>query len=152
MSYEAITDSLVTVLQAMTRFANADVAKGDDRILGHGKADCLLLYPGPFTIDEEAQNREDRVWTVYIDYFRRVSKNPGADWILFGTSRDDLINTIRKYPNISQSTSFIKEVEVSSKGDAVYVFDEYGKGPFFIVQRISIAITESVAVTGGDYD
>ena len=69
MSYEDLTDDLVTVLRAMTRFASADVSKGDDAILAHGKADCVILYPGPFDVEEEgeiSQGREDYIWTVFI--------------------------------------------------------------------------------------
>lgn len=154
MSYESLTNDLVTILRGMTRFANADISKGDDRILGHGKVDCIILYPGPFRVDDEgdiSQGREDRTWTVYLDLFQRVKTNPGADWVLFGTARDDVISTLRQYPNLSQSTIFIKEVGVLATDPPQLVFDDNGKGPYFIFQRITSEIVENVTVSGGDY-
>ena len=154
MSYEALTDDLVSVIQGMARFANADVTKGDDRILGHGKTDCVILYPGPFRIEEEgeiSQGREDYIWTVYVDLFQRVKTNPGADWVLFGAARDDLITTLRKYPNLAQSAIFVKEVAVNASNPPQYVFNEQGQGPYFIVQRIVAEIVENTTASGGDY-
>lgn len=154
MSYEALTDDLVDVIQSMSRFADADVSKGDDRKLAHGKNDCVILYPGPFSVEEEgeiSQGREDWTWTVYLDLFLRVKTNPGADWVLFGAARDDLISTLRKYPNLSQAAIFIKEVAVNASSDPQYVFNDQGQGPFFIVQRIVAEIVENTTVTGGDY-
>ena len=155
MSYEDLTDDLVSVIQGMARFATADVSKGDDRKLAHGKNDCVILYPGPFVVEEEgeiSQGREDINWTVYVDIFQRVgAQNPATGWDSFCTMRDDMISTLRKYPNLSQTTIFIKEVGVSATDPPQYVFNERGQGPFFIVQRVIAEIVENTTVTGGDY-
>lgn len=155
MSYEALTDDLVDVIQGMERFADADVTKGDDTKLGHGKNDCVILYPGPFTVEEEgeiSQGREDRIWTVYVDIFQRVGgQNPATSWDSFCTMRDDMVSTLRQYPNLSQTSIFVKEVAVNAPDASQYVFNERGQGPFFIVQRITADIRENTTVTGGDY-
>jgi len=154
MSYKSLTDNLVTILKAMTRFATADIAKGDDRILGHGKSDCVILYPGPFSIEPEGeidQGREDRTWIVYMDLFQRVATNPGADWESFEVTRDDVIATLRKYPNLGQTAILIKNVGINASSAPQHVFNDKGQGPIFIVQRLEIEIVENTTASGGDY-
>lgn len=151
MSYKILADALEAKIKAMTRFANADVSQGDDRILNHGKNDCVLIYPGEVSIEDEGQYREDRTWTLDIDLFQRISSDPGTDWGSFIGARDDLISELRKWPNSGQSTIFIKEVGVEVNGKPEFLYDTQKRGPFFIVQRITTTIVENVTMTTGDY-
>lgn len=154
MSYASLTDNLVTILKAMSRFANTDISKGDDRMLAHGKVDCIILYPGPFAIEEEGeidQGREDRTWTVYLDLFQRISSDPSTDWQAFEDTRDDVISTLRQYPNAGQTAIFVKEVGVSAPDSPQLIFNEAGQGPYFITQRIVAEIVENTTASGGDY-
>ena len=74
-----------------------------------------------------------------------------TSWDSFCTMRDDVISTLRKYPNLSQSTIFVKEVGLNATDAPQFIFNEAGQGPFFITQRIAAEIRENTTVTGGDY-
>ena len=151
MAFKAIAEAVQDIIQAMTRFADAEVTIGDDRVLESGRTNIVIIYPGEAETRDIAQNREDHIYTVDLDLFIRWKGEPDKSWTEFVECRDDLITELRKWPMINQTSLFIKAVDIFARDKPDLVDDSQERGPFFIYQRISAAVTEEVEISGGDY-
>lgn len=147
MSYTLIETAVQSVIQGMDRFGADQVTRGDYRVMDSGK-DCVILLPGPFDVQDEGQNREIRLWTVYAELYTRAMW-AGMDWIAFTAARDGLVDWLRKYPNLGQSSVEITLVDVGSEGDPVFASES--EQTQYIGQRLAIRVSEYTDVTGGDY-
>lgn len=151
MAFKTIAEAVQDIIQAMTRFADAEVTIGDDRVLDSGRVNVVIIYPGEFDAEEIAQDREDHIYTVDLDLFIRWKGEPDKSWTEFIECRDDLITELRKWPMINQASLFIKTADVFARSKPELVDDSQDRGPFFIYQRISVMVRQEVQITGGDY-
>lgn len=141
-----------TLLQAMTEFASADVTRGDYRRLDKGTNNIAVLTPGAFEQDGVGQagaRKSIRNWSVVIDLFRKYVDD-GTTWTNFEATRDALIVQLEKYPSLD-STAGVTLVTMDAGSDPAEVYDEDDNGPFFLFQRIRVAINERADLSGGEY-
>ncbi|RMD64625.1 hypothetical protein D6833_04135 [Candidatus Parcubacteria bacterium] len=151
MAYVDVADAVQAKLQALTSvFANStDVTRGDYRVLDTGSQTVAVLVPGAFSAAEIAAYQSKREWVVLVDLFCRYLDD-AETWSRFESARDSVIAQLELYPSLDGTTG-ITQVSVESDGDAVEVFDESGAGPFFVMQRLRVVVTERVGLSGGEF-
>lgn len=152
MSYASVEVAVQTLLQAMTEFADADVSRGDYKILDSGADNLAVLTPGAFIKDEAAQagaRKSLRNWNVIIDLFRKYLDD-GTTWTDFEATRDALVDRLELFPSLN-GTAGVTLVGVEADSDPAEIFDEDDNGPFFLFQRIRVAVNERTDLSGGEY-
>lgn len=152
MSYTAIEQAVQTLIQAMDNYHDHQVTRGDYRVLEKG-ADAVVLLPGSFTTEEDdgeklGQSRVIYVWSVFVELYTQATWQ-GEDWINFCSARDLLIEHLRKYPNLGQSTMEIELVEIGCSGDPIFADTENALN--YIGQRLEVKVKEFLVLSGGDY-
>jgi hypothetical protein len=138
------------ILQGMTRFAGHPerVTDGDYRILDSGVDEAIVLAVGPFDQEDDGQNRENWTYTILVDIFKR-DQSDGLVWSGFRDLRGAVIEELRKYPQLNDSTLFVMAYDLSAEADP-----ENGNtqgGAPFVGQEIRARYTIGVSITGGDY-
>ena len=127
------------ILTATSTFAAGSVTEGDYRVLDSGVTNSVVLLPGSVpNIDTAGMTREQN-WECIADVFTKFVDD--TSYSTFGTVRDTLISTIDAAPCLS-ATYFV--MGISSDGEARDVEDIQGSGPYFVTQRLRIAIQENV--------
>jgi len=149
MSYSTIEIAVQDILQGLAQFADADVTRGDYRVLDSIEDDAAILAPGSFTQADVRAQMSYRTWDVLVDYFY-VYRDDGTSETNFATGRDNIIAELEKYPTLD-GTSGIIQIRVSADGDAEPVDDEDGRGPFFLWQRLRVTVVERVDISGGEF-
>jgi hypothetical protein len=152
MTYATVEAAVETLIVAMTEFTAETVSRGDYRILDEGADDLCVLVPGSFDQDGAGQagaRKSIRAWAVLADLFRRYLDD-ATTWADFVATRDALIDHLEQYPTLN-GVAGLTLVALGSDADPTEVFDEDENGPFFVFQRIRIAVTERVDLTGGEY-
>ena len=154
MSYSSVEAALQTILQGLTgTFADtAQVTLGNYDVLDSGVAASAVLVPGAFEQDGQGEGgarKSVRAWNVLIDLFRKYV-DEGTTYTSFTTDRDAVIAEIEKYPTLNGETGIVNVI-VRSDGDPGEVFDEDDAGPFFVWQRLRVAVTERADLSGGEY-
>lgn len=147
MSYTTIEAGVQTLLRALSRFAEADVTRGDWRVLDSGGAPCVVLYPGPFEAEEAGDwGQKWHFWTVYADVFERYTDN-GSSETAFEATRQDVMDTIHAYPTLN-GVSGVTRALARRGGDLQYIYDRDGGGPYYVMQQITIEVVEKVSYDG----
>lgn len=152
MSYDTVEAALETLLVAMPEFSASTVSRGDYRVLDSGSSDLIVLTPGPFEQDGVGQagaRKSIRLWSILADLFRKY-EDDATTWAGFIATRDAVIDNIEKYPTLN-NVAGLTLVAMEAPGDPIEVFDEDDNGPFFVFQRIRVAVTERVDLSGGEY-
>ncbi len=158
MSYETIEARYKTLLEPITLADGTsafedeeDVSRGDYRILDSGGPRFTVLTPGP--IDESdalgSYGSIFRIWGMIQDLFVRYTNDPDS-WSAFIDVRDAVLQLVEENPTLNDLTGIIR-TRIVTEGDPVEVFDEDDEGPFFILQRLRVTVTERVDRTGGEY-
>lgn len=142
-----------TLLEGMTEFvSNDDISRGDYRILDSGADNLAVLTPGSFIKDEAGQagaRKSLRNWSVITDLFRKYLDD-GTTWTDFEALRDALVDRLELFPSLN-GTAGVTLVGLEAGSDPAEVFDEEDNGPFFIFQRIRVAVNERTDLSGGEY-
>lgn len=152
MTYATVEVAVQTLIVAMTEFDSDSVSRGDYKILDSGADDLAILTPGAFTKDETGQagaRKSLRNWSVLVDLFRKYLDDE-TTWINFVATRDALVDQLELYPSLN-NTPGVTLVSVEAGSDPSEVDDEDDNGPFFIFQRIRIAVNERTDLSGGEY-
>lgn len=150
MSYASVESTIKTILQAMSRFADADVTQGDYRVLDSTTIDdCVVLKPGPFGQADVRAAMSFREWTTVLELFHEYG-DEGTTFTNFIASRDDVISTLEKYPTLNSGTG-ITRIRVYADGDVMPVNDEDGAGPFFVMQQLRVVVSERADISGGEF-
>jgi len=147
MSYAAIEAAAQILLQALDRFDNADVTRGDWRVLDRGDAPYAVLYPGPFETGEDGDWGQHVVdWTMYCEVFERYLDN-GTSEVSLEATRQDVVDTFFSHPTLN-GVSGVTRVLPERGEPPQYVYDESGGGPHFVMQRIEVHVIERVCADG----
>jgi hypothetical protein len=152
VTYATVEVAVQTLIQAMSEFDDADVSRGNYLILDSGDDDLAVLTPGSFTKDEPGEAgayKSVRHWSVLVDLFRKYLDDE-TTWINFVATRDALLDHLELYPSLN-STAGIVLVGVEAGSDPSEVYDDDDNGPFFIFQRIRMAVNERTDLAGGEY-
>ncbi len=152
MTYATVEAAVQTLIVAMTEFDSDSVSRGDYKILDSGADDLAVLTPGSFTKDETGQagaRKSLRNWSVLVDLFRKYLDD-GTTWTNFVATRDALVDQLELYPSLN-GTAGVTLVAVEAGSDPSEVYDDDDNGPFFIFQRIRIAVNERTDLSGGEY-
>jgi hypothetical protein len=152
MTYATVEAAVQTLIVAMTEFDSASVSRGDYKILDSGADDLAILTPGSFTKDEPGQagaRKSLRNWSVLVDLFRKYLDDE-TTWTNFVATRDALVDQLELYPSLN-NTAGVTLVGVEAGSDPSEVYDDDDQGPFFIFQRIRIAVNERTNLSGGEY-
>ena len=167
MSYNECESAVATLLQSLDRFGDDQVTRGDDRAIdlmlrnrpsGVANTDNVaILYPGVFQLIEQSQNRYTwhwhiQVWLLYK--YQIPSDNAAATWTQFRAMRQDVIDQIKKYPQLNQTAAEIHLVELRADTEPEEIFRELPapgqkKKPDYIGQRIVVMVEEMEDVTYG---
>lgn len=161
--YDNIEASLQDIFQAMARFSDAQVTRGNDKILDtvlsnqaaglDANANCIVLYPGPFSLLEESQNRRTWQWVTYAEIFYRYQMNTGdaeQSWTKFRDMREDIIDTLMTKPQLGQTTTEIVSVFIRADQAPEEIYRKpisASSKPSFINQKLVITVTEIEDVT-----
>jgi hypothetical protein len=152
VTYATVEVAVQTLIRAMTEFDDADVSRGDYKILDSGADDLAILTPGSFTKDETGQagaRKSLRNWSVIVDLFRKYLDDE-TTWINFVATRDALVDHLELYPSLN-NTAGVTLVGVEAGSDPSEIYDDDDDGPFFIFQRIRVAVNERTDLSGGEY-
>ncbi len=139
MSYMPAQALLKTLLLTCPAFGGEDVTEGDLRILDRGKSSFCVLFPGGVPAYDTAQMVREHEWECLVDLFAKFDND--TSYNTFGTLRDTVITLLdtAKYLGTTYHIS-----QIASEGDPAEVYDKSGGGPFFIMQRLRVAIIEEV--------
>lgn len=144
MAYEAIEARWQTILQLLTSsFAAAgQVTRGDWSVLDRGYDAIAVLYPGPF---EErnygAGNRVDVIWTTNLQLFQRTTSTNDAAVASFITLRDAVRDHVQKYPKLNGLSGVVAVLGVNAT-EPVWLYDDNGGGPYFIMCTLDLRVQE----------
>jgi len=147
VSYATIEAGLQGLLQGLERFASADVTRGDWRVLDREGSRCVVLYPGPFEVEEAGDyGQKWHFWTVYGDVFERYQDH-GTSEQNFAATRQDVVDAINANPTLN-GVSGVTMALARRGGELEYVYDRDGAGPFYVMQQIGIEGVEKVSSVG----
>lgn len=139
MSYMAAQALLKTKLLTCTSFGANDVSEGDYRVLDSGSTNTAVILPGAVPSLDVAGLVRVQEYEAIVDLFTRFIDD--TSYNTFGTLRDAVLAVIIASPTLSASY-FITEVRTDN--DIQEVFDRQNAGPFFLMQRLRLAIEEQV--------
>jgi hypothetical protein len=149
-----ILTNLLSILRAVARFTTTNftstqvVTDGDYRILDQGVDEAAVLSVGTFSLDGQAQNRQEWTHTILIDLFER-DKSDGQVLTSFRSLRGAVLDALRQYPQLNNPAVYVTGFDWSAEADP-----ENGKtvgGAPFVGQELRARYTIEVTVTGGDF-
>lgn len=147
MSYSTIEAAAAVLLRALSNFDDADVTRGDYRVLDQGSPPYVVLLPGPFECVEAGDwGQKVYTWTMYAEVFERYL-NGGSSETALETTRQAVIDCLCKNPTMNAVTG-VTRVLPRRGAELRYLYDEQGGGPHFVMQRIEVEIEEVVGYTG----
>lgn len=150
MSYATIEAKVQDLIQGLSAFDDDDVSLGDYRVLVRGSPTYAVLVPGPFE-HEEYDSWGGRItrWDITIDLFVRDYAD-GTEYVDLKTHRQSILDEIDKYPTLDGLTGVTLALIVVGEPTRD-VFDEAGGGPHFLLQRMTLRVTEHTLATGGEF-
>jgi hypothetical protein len=122
-----------------TNFVTGSVTEGDYRILDSGYTNACVLLPGSFPEMDLASLKRDIYWEAYADLFTRFVDD--TSYTTFGTLRDSVFTIIRANRSLS---AVYQMIGISPADEPRDIFNKQGQGPFWIMQRLRIAIVEFI--------
>ena len=147
MSYAVIEAAVQTLLQALGQYGDADVTRGDWRVLDSGSGPYAVVYAGPFDVEEGGDwGQKVYAWTVYVEVFERYLDN-GTSETNLETRVQNTVDQLCAYPTLDGASGVTLAMPVHAD-ELRYVFDEQGGGPHFIMQRIAERVWERVQYAG----
>jgi len=147
MSYATVEAGLQTLLQALSRFEDADVTRGDWRVLDRGGAEKVVLYQGPFVADRPGDwSQVHYGWIVYAEVYERYADG-GASERSLTAAVQDVLDTVGAYVTLD-GLSGVRDATAERGEGLQYIYDEDGGGPFFVMERVVIRVEEDVLYDG----
>ena len=142
MPYMPAQSLLKTLLLTCTSFGAADVVEGDERILDRGITNACILYPGALPEYNTARMHRENLYETSLELFTKYTDTTA--YATFGTLRDAVLSTLSAAPCLSAGY-FITGITGEGEPSEVYeVADGQRRGPYFIMQRLRVAIQENV--------
>jgi len=152
MSYATIEAKVQTLLRALSLFDDADVTRGDYRVLDQVGGPYCVLTPGGFTRSGAATSygeRKSNFWTVTLDLFVR-HWGDGTEFTNLQSNRQTIIDELDKYDPSLDSTTGVMYAVITGGDPPRAVYDEAGAA-HWLMQRMSLEIHEKVSISGGEY-
>jgi len=145
--YAGIEAAAQGLLQALSEFEDADVTRGDYRVLDRASPPYAVLLPGPFVVEESGDwGQKTVLWTMYVEVFERYLDN-GTSEVSLEATRQAVIDCFGKYPTLGGVTGVTRTL--ARRGDELrYIYDRDGGGPHFVMQRIAVEVEERVGYAG----
>jgi len=151
VSYSTIEAQVQTLLQATSLFADADVTRGDYRVLDQVGGPYCVLTPGGFTSNAAATSYGEKAsffWTVTLDLFVRHWGN-GTEFTNLQSNRQTIIDALAKYPTLDELSGVVYAA-ITGGDPPRTVFDDAGAAGW-LMQRMTLEVHEKVDVAGGEY-
>ena len=150
MSYSTIEARIQTLIQALSAFADADVTRGDYRVLDRGSAPYVVLRPGEFErVPHTFAGGRKTEWAVIVELFEKHIGD-GTEQTNLETHRQNIIDTADAYPTLN-GLSGVHFASLSSGEIPRPVYDEDGSGPFFLLQIMKWEVMELTTASGGEW-
>lgn len=150
MSYSTVEAKVQSLIQALATYDDEDVTRGDERVLDRGSPPYVVLKPGTLVREPGAiYGVFLTTWTVILDLFTR-HMGDGTEWTDLQTYRQEIIDTMEKYPTLN-ALSGVLEAQIVSGEKPREIRDKAGGGPHFLAQRLALQVVERSTVTGGEY-
>ena len=150
MSYATIEAQVQTLIRGLDDYADADVTRGDHRVLDSGGAPYAVLRPGPFTNEFKTPTRRQRTWTVLIEVYEK-HVGDGSESTNLSGRRQNLVELFDKYPTLNSLSADVTGAYITGGDDPFSLYDEDGGGPYFLAQVLRLEVKEQHTVTGGEY-
>jgi len=152
LSYVTIQAKAQTLLQALSLFGDADVTRGDYRVLEQVGGPYCVLTPGGFKRSGAATSygeKKSNFWDVTFDLFER-HWGDGSEYDNLVADRQTMIDEMDKYDISLDGVSGVMYAAIT-KGDPVRtVYDQAGAA-HWLMQRMTLEVHEKVDIQGGEY-
>ena len=147
MSYALIEAGIQDLLQALSRYADADVRRGDFGVLDSGVARCVVLLPGPFDAWEAGDwGQKHYQWTCYVELYHAY-QDQGSSEVALDADRQAVLDALHANPTID-GVSGVTRCVVERGEELRYIYDTAGGGPYWVMQRLVVIVDERVGYTG----
>ena len=107
MSYATVEAALLTLIQGMTDYDTNNTSQSDYRILGHGKAQAVVLTPGAFTRSTASPQWHRTRWTINIEMYSLFTGDINTAGSTMRSKRQDIIDEIDKYPTLNDTSGVV---------------------------------------------
>ncbi len=103
MSYDTVQAGFATVIKKIAGYDADNVKEDADwRILGHGKTQGAVLFPGPFEQRENTILNSTLVtWQVQIHLFVLYDGEVSTTLVTLTAEREKIIDEVNKWPNLA---------------------------------------------------
>jgi len=150
VSYATCEAAVQTLLRALDQYADAQVTRGDFRVLDAGYDLCCVLRPGPFTsrvAGDWGQKAYD--WTIYVIIYQRYLGD-GSEWTNLEAQRQNDVDQLHSYPSLN-GTAGVTDVLVRQGGEIDGLYPEGSQTPDYLMQRMPCIVHEEVLYTSGEF-
>jgi len=107
MSYVTAENALITILTGLAGFSTANVKAGDYRCLKAGITKAIVLQPGPFTHNSQANQYLRTQWTINIELYIPFGGEMSTVASNIRTVRQAVIDHIDKYPTLNGASGVV---------------------------------------------
>jgi len=151
MSYATIEAQIQTLIQALGAFDDADVTRGDYRVLDAGSAPYVVLCPGAFSYrpaGDWAQVAYE--WNTVVELFERYVGD-GSEYTNLGTDIGTIVQQIAIYPSLDGLAN-VTRATVEPDGGPIGIYLQESSVPQFLLQRLIVRTHEELVHDGsGEY-
>lgn len=154
--YTVCETAMLTVLRTLTAYFTTPAKAAwqvttDDADLLKGADYFLLARPGSFPVTNLSAKEDNYDWQIDLDIYVRY-KNYRTSWSNFKAFRWSVIEVLRQNPSLGKTANVWRvSVEAAEKPGYLTDKDVEGATPNFIIQTLSITITQRIRWTGGEY-
>lgn len=123
MSYDAIEQRLMELLQGIAGYSSANVSRGDTRILAAGKDKNIILHTGGVPQREVvATNRRIRTnWEILIDLHVRFAGELSTSNQFIVDRRQEVLDRLDGYPTLNGLTGVTHAFVVGAREPELWV-------------------------------
>jgi len=148
MSYATVEAALQGLLQALDRFADRDVRRGDFGVLDTGGGACAVLYQGRFRAMRSGDySQVHYTWSTYVEVYEPYTDQGGSLQRL-EASVQDVCDTVGANPTAGGVTG-ISNCWVADAEDVQFLFQQGERErPSWCYQRVRVQTEEEVLYAG----
>lgn len=146
MSYKENVNGLLRVLGKINGFSKQNMTKADYRVLNVGTNQAIVLFPGPFSVEDSTLGNQGDFWIdweISIELFVRYTSEPDVAERI-AALRQSIIEQVAQYPFLDGTTGVFRAWV--KKGDRpTPVFTPTGDGPYFWRQVLTCIVREDLS-------
>lgn len=146
MSYETCVNGLVRILKTIPGLDRQNVEKADYRVLSKGHPQCLVIFPGPFSMEDSTLGLNGDFWVdweIRLELYVRYSTEPEVANII-ADFRQLIIEKIAAYP-LLDGTPGVFRASIRRGDQPIPTFTEDGRGPFAWRQVLICSVREDLS-------